>query len=312
VSRTATSEEIKKAYRKLALKWHPDRNQGKKDAEEKFKQISEAYEVLSDDNKRKIYDQYGEEGLKMGGAPGGGGPGGFPGGASFHFTPTDPEEIFRAFFGGGGFGGFGHRGGRSQSQGAFHFPMDMDVDSDDGGNPFSFFGGGMGGHGGRQGPRKGATTNFPLACTLEELFHGTVKRRKLTRTVIDASSGRSLPVEKTVEIQVKPGWKKGTKITFAGEGNEEPGKEAGDIVFVIDEKPHPSFKREGNDLVHHRNISLKQALTGDQFNLTSVSGAPLNISVPDVIQPNYTHIVRGQGMPNLKVSRNERRPENHL
>jgi len=300
VTRNATPDEIKKAYRKLALKWHPDKNQGKKEAAEKFKSISEAYEVLSDENKRKIYDQYGEEGLKAGGGPSGG-PGGFPGGATFHFTPTDPEEIFRTFFGGSGgfgnFGGFGGRGGRNHSQGGFQFPMDMDVDMNDPqGNPFqSFFGGG--GMRGQQGPRKGATTNFPLACTLEELFQGTVKKRKLTRTVIDAGSGRSMPVEKTVEINIKPGWKKGTKITFAGEGNEEPGKEAGDVIFIIDEKPHPTFKRDGNELIHHRTISLKQALTGDQFTITSISGAPLTISVPDVIQPGYTHHVRGQGMP---------------
>ena len=145
-SKGCSEDDLKKAYRKMALKYHPDKNKSP-GAEEKFKEIAEAYDVLSDPKKREIFDKYGEEGLK-GGVPGGGGGsagfgGGMPGGGSYHYSFTgDPRETFRMFFGnedpfGGMFGGLGG-GGR---QGMFHFGGQggddhMDIDDD----PFAHFG----------------------------------------------------------------------------------------------------------------------------------------------------------------------------
>jgi len=176
VDKNASEDEIKKAYKKMALKWHPDRNSGSEEASKKFKEISEAFEVLSDKQKRTIYDQFGEEGLKGGGAPpsGAGGPGGFSGfsgfpgggagGPTFTFTsspggfggggggfsPTDPQKIFESIFSGGGLGGFGGMGGMGGMSGMRGGPgmsgmFNHGMDDDDPMGGFSSFGGMPGG-----------------------------------------------------------------------------------------------------------------------------------------------------------------------
>mmetsp|Transcript_48064 Transcript_48064/g.120974 ORF Transcript_48064/g.120974 Transcript_48064/m.120974 type:complete len:337 (-) Transcript_48064:249-1259(-) len=289
VSRTATDEEIKKAYKKLALKWHPDRNpNNKKEAEEKFKEVAEAYDVLSDKEKRQIFDQFGEEGLKQG-AGGAGGPAGA--GPNFHFQgnfdQARAEEIFRQFFGGGGGGG-----------GTSFFFGD---DEDGGGIPgmFGFGGGGGGfGRGGRRGgPRQEKPHFVNFKCSLEELYKGCQKKMKITKNIYDTASGKLMPVEKILVIDVKPGWKKGTKITFEKEGDERPGVIPADFVFVLDEKPHSFFKREGDNLVYNANISLRQALVGFSLSVPTLDGRELKINVRDVVSPNYVKVVPGEGMP---------------
>ncbi|KAG0296624.1 DnaJ sub B member 4, partial [Dissophora globulifera] len=244
VPKDADENQIKKAYRKLALKYHPDKNTTE-EAKKKFHDISEAYEVLSDKQKRGIYDELGEEGLKRGGPPGAGEAGGFPGGFSgtsgfpvgggrtYTFTsggpggggggfrPTDAEDIFRQFFASFGGGGGAHPG--------------MDDDDDDmGGFGGAGMRGGMGGMGGMPGmggmggmggrgrthpaapPEKPAALERPLAVSLEDLQKGVTKRLKVTRKVRDGS-GRSS--DKILTIDVKPGWKAGTKIRFPREGD---------------------------------------------------------------------------------------------
>ncbi|KAG5242192.1 dnaJ subfamily member [Salix suchowensis] len=256
VDKTATDDDLKKAYRKLAMKWHPDKNpNNKKDAEAKFKQISEAYEVLSDIQKRAVYDQYGEEGLKgqvppPGAGPGAGaGPG--PGGASFfstgdgpttfRFNPRNADDIFADFFGfSGPFGGMG--GGNGGMRGT-RFPNGMLGD-----NIFSSFGEGGGGSMHQSAPRKSPPIEKRLLCSLEELYKGATKRMKISRDIVDAS-GKTIQVEEILTIDIKPGWKKGTKITFPEKGNEQPNTIPADLVFVVDEKPHPVLTRDGNDLV---------------------------------------------------------------
>ncbi|XP_010052274.2 dnaJ homolog subfamily B member 1 [Eucalyptus grandis] len=294
VDKGASDDDLKKAYRKLAMKWHPDKNpNNKKDAEAKFKQISEAYEVLSDSQKRAIYDQYGEEGLKgQVPPPGAGGPGGatfFQTGEGpnvFRFNPRDANDIFAEFFGhsspfGGGMGGGGMRGGARSFGGMF------------GDDIFSSFGEGRPMS---QAPRKAPSIENKLPCSLEDLYKGTTKKMKISREIADAS-GKTLPVEEILIIEIKPGWKKGTKITFPEKGNEQPGMLPADLVFVIDEKPHGTFTRDGNDLVVTQKISLAEALTGYTVRLTTLDGRNLTIPINSVIHPTYEEVVPREGMP---------------
>ncbi|KAK4711138.1 hypothetical protein R3W88_005651 [Solanum pinnatisectum] len=301
VDKSATDDELKKAYRKLAMKWHPDKNpNNKKEAEAKFKQISEAYEVLSDSQKRAIYDQYGEEGLK-GQVPPPDAAAGGPGGATyfhtgdgpnvFRFNPRNANDIFAEFFGfqtpfggamGGGGGGMG--GGGGGMRGA-RFSSSMFGD-----DIFSSFGEG------RPAIRKAPPIERTVPCSLEELYNGTTKKMKISREIADAS-GKTLPVEEILTIIIKPGWKKGTKITFTEKGNEEPNVLPADLVFTIDQKPHSVFTRDGNDLVINQNISLVEALTGYTAHVTTLDGRKLTIPINKVIHPNYEEIVPKEGMP---------------
>ncbi|XP_018477449.1 uncharacterized protein LOC130510782 isoform X2 [Raphanus sativus] len=276
VDRSASDDDLKKAYRKLAMKWHPDKNPtNKKEAEAKFKQISEAYDVLSDPQKRAVYDQYGEEGLK-GNVPPPNATGG--GGASYFstgFNPRSADDIFAEFFGfstpfGGG-GGGGGGGGSSHHNHHHHH------------------------HHHQAAPRKVAPIENKLPCSLEDLYKGTTKKMKISREILDVSGATQ--TEEILTIGVKPGWKKGTKITFPEKGNEHPGVIPADLVFIIDEKPHPVFARDGNDLIVTQKISLAEALTGYTVNLTTLDGRTLTIPVTNVIHPEYEEVVPKEGMP---------------
>lgn len=323
VSRNASDEELKKAYRKLALKWHPDKNPSNKEAaQKKFQEVSEAYEVLSDKEKRGIYDQFGEEGLKGGPAPSasgpqGGMPGGMPGGGftyttsssgfpggfssfpggngGFSFHSTDASKIFEQFFGtsnpmeaermdpmasmfGGGFGG--HRAGR-------------------GGMDDMFAGmGGMGGMGQRRSARGPEKLKRELECTLEQLYTGCVKKLKITRKVFDEGAQALREEQKILEISVKPGWKDGTKITFEGEGDALPGRPAQDLVFVVRQKPHDKFRRDGDQLTYRAKIALKSALLGEgALPIKTLDGREISVPLGGVVSPGTRKVVRGEGMP---------------
>ncbi|KAK6943129.1 DnaJ domain, partial [Dillenia turbinata] len=294
VDRNAKDDDLKKAYRKLAMKWHPDKNpNNKKEAEAKFKQISEAYDVLSDPQKRAVYDQYGEEGLKGQVPPPG--TGGFSeatgGGSSttFRFNPRSADDIFSEFFGfSSPFGGMGDMGG--SRAGGSGFPRGMF-----GEDIFAQFRGGAG-EGSGNVPRKAAPIERTLPCGLEDLYKGTTKKMKISRDVADAS-GRSTTMEEILTIEIKPGWKKGTKITFPEKGNEQRGVIPSDLVFIIDEKPHGVFKRDGNDLVVTQKISLVEALTGYTAQITTLGGRNLTVTVNSIISPTYEEVVKGEGMP---------------
>ncbi|KAI9501616.1 hypothetical protein BX070DRAFT_236505 [Coemansia spiralis] len=326
VSKDANEEELKKAYRKLALKWHPDRHKDDKEtAEKKFKDISEAYEALSDKQKRQIYDQFGEEGLKGGVPPGGGAGGagfpggGFPGGGGTTFTftsgggpgggfagfnPSNPEDIFAQLFGGGlgglgGMGGMGSMGGRGRSS---QF-MDVDDDMGAGGGSFQSFGfggggGARGGGGGGSGlsTRRPREVTRPLACTLEEIYSGCTKKLKVTRRIRGAGSAITSS-EKVLQVNVKPGWKAGTKIRFAKEG-DDIGNGAQDIVFVLEEKPHSMFKRDGDDLKVDLTLTLEEALCGFKKPIQLLNGKTIQVSNANtIIRPNQVSRMPNYGMP---------------
>ncbi|KAL3623180.1 hypothetical protein CASFOL_031996 [Castilleja foliolosa] len=299
VDRSASEDDLKKAYRKLAMKWHPDKNpNNKKEAEAKFKQISEAYDVLSDPQKRAVYDQFGEEGLKGQVPPPGAG--GFSAGrdgggssASFRFNPRSADDIFSEFFGfSSPFGGaMGDMGGGSRG-GAPGFSRGMFGD-----DIFAQFRHATSsGEGGPSLPRKAAAIERMLPCSLEDLYKGTSKKMKISRDVVDAT-GRPSTTEEILTIEIKPGWKKGTKITFPEKGNEQRGIIPSDLVFIIDEKPHNVFKRDGNDLIATQKISLVEALTGYTAPVTTLDGRNLTVPINTIVSPNYEEVVKGEGMP---------------
>lgn len=147
-----------------------------------------------------------------------------------------------------------------------------------------------------EGVKKAAPVENKLACSLEELYKGSKRKMKISRIVSD-DSGKPRTVEEVLAIDIKPGWKKGTKITFPENGNQEPNLLPGDLIFVIDEKPHSTFKRDGNDLLVHQKLSLIDALTGITLNLITLDGRNLTIIVSDIVKPGHEIVVQGEGMP---------------
>ncbi|XP_021746365.1 dnaJ homolog subfamily B member 4-like [Chenopodium quinoa] len=298
VEKNATDDDLKKAYRKLAMKWHPDKNPiNKKEAEAKFKQISEAYEVLSDEQKRQFYDQHGEEGLKDMPPPGSGG--GSPYGSSkTGFNPRSAEDIFAEFFGTSPFefGSSPSTGGRARKRysysegGAFSGTENMHRTYSEGGTTTVL-------------PKKPPPIENKLPCTLEELYTGSTRKMKISRTVIDANGGQ-VPETEILTIEVKPGWKKGTKITFPDKGNEKPNQLPADLVFVIDEKPHDVYIRDNNDLIMTQKVTLAEAIGGTIVKITTLDGRNLSIPVKDMITPDYELVVSKEGMPIPKDPKN--------
>lgn len=315
VSKGATEEEIKKAYRKLALKYHPDKNKAK-NAEDKFKELAEAYEVLSDKRKREIYDQVGEEGLKAGaggaGAGFGGGGAGNTAGQSFTYQyHGDPYETFKQFFQSDGVFSsmsFGTGGGGNGGLGAMFGNMDS-MDTDSGGrgtNGFARMNGFPGGvffssGGNPTGPSKKMRQDPPierdLPISLEEVLHGCTKKMKITRRIVQAD-GQMYNEDKILTINVKPGWKSGTKITFNQEGDQSPGALPADVIFVIRDKPHPHFKRDGSDLRYTTKLSLREALSCNAtVRVPTLDGEPVTFALREIVRPTTQKRLTGRGLP---------------
>lgn len=306
VSKGATEEEIKKAYRKLALKYHPDKNP-EKGAEEKFKQLAEAYEVLSDKKKRDIYDQVGEEGLKAGAGAGGGGFGASAGhgGQSFSYQfHGDPYETFKQFFqSDGGMFNMSFGGGTPMSA-MFGDTDHMDTDFGRGftrSNGFSSGGFYPGNHNtSSKKLKQDPPIERELPITLEEALTGCTKKMKITRKVTQANCN-IYKEDKILTINVKPGWKSGTKITFNQEGDQSPGRIPADVVFIIKDKPHPYFKRDGSDIKYTAKINLKEALTGTGVvRVPTLDGEPVTLAIKDIIKPSTVKRISGRGLPLIK------------
>uniref|UniRef100_UPI00398E73DF dnaJ homolog subfamily B member 5 n=1 Tax=Pristiophorus japonicus TaxID=55135 RepID=UPI00398E73DF len=303
ISSEANEDEIKKAYRKMALKFHPDKNK-EPNAEEKFKEVAEAYEVLSDPKKRSIYDQYGEEGLKAGGASTG-----CPGN-TFHYTfHGDPHATFASFFGGSSpFDIFFGTQGRSRMANGFgHEDMDIDDDDDDHDpfNAFNRFGfNGMNGFN-RRHPESLHTRRkvqdppviHELRVSLEEIYHGCTKRMKITRRRLNPDGRTTRTEDKILNVVIKRGWKEGTKITFPREGDETATNIPADIVFILKDKPHLHFKRDGANVVYVAKITLREALCGCTVNIPTIDGRVIPLPCNDVIKPGTVKRLRGEGLP---------------
>ncbi|CRG88608.1 Protein pbn1 [Talaromyces islandicus] len=322
----ASQDEIKKAYRKAALKHHPDKNKDNPKAAEKFKEVSQAYEVLSDPEKRKIYDQYGLEYLMRGGpapsagpSPGtsgftGGMPGGMPGGFSFSNMDGAPggTHSFRFHTGPGGGGGFHF----SNAEDIFkNFAkaggggMGMGGDDDDlfanilggglGGSPRFRSSGGAGGFNQRRAPTpEPQVIEKPLPLTLEEIFNGTYKK-VVTKSKTFDSSGKRNVHDITLEANIKPGLRAGSKLKYKGVGDQEEGGRQ-DIHLIVTEKEHPIFKRSGDNLIATVDVSLKEALTGWERIVKTIDNKSIRVAKPGPTQPGYEEHFPGQGMKNSK------------
>jgi curved DNA-binding protein len=269
VERTATKDEIKKAYRKLARKHHPDVNPGDKAAEQRFKEINEAQEVLTDAEKRKKYDQLGSQyqQWQQSGQPntdfdwsqwygaGGAGPYGAPGGGRAEYR--DMSDMFGQ---GGGFSDF-----------------------------FESLFGGMGGHpgGGRnraRPPQRGQDYEHPVDLTLEEAFAGAARLLQLG--------------DRRLEIKIPAGVKTGSKVRMAGEG--APGSAgSGDLFLKINVLPHSVFERKGDDLYREVDVDLYTAILGGEVRVVTLSGN-VTLRIPPESQAGRTIRLQGQGMPSLQ------------
>ncbi|KAJ5921248.1 DnaJ domain-containing protein [Penicillium verhagenii] len=320
ISPTATQDEIKKAYRKAALKYHPDKNKNNPQASEKFKEVSQAYEVLSDPEKRKVYDQYGLEYLLRGGPPptpgggaaGGAGPGGMPSGFDFGGMPSGGgSRSFHFSTGPGGSGGFRFRNaddifsdfakaGGAGAGGAGGFDDDI----------FSMLNG-MGGMGGgmprsrpsasgfSQKPRRAPSpeptvVETDLLLTLEEIFKGTKKQVKTKSKAFDASGRRTVD-EVTLEATIKPGLRAGSKLKYKNVGDQEEGGRQ-DVHLIVKERPHPDFRRVGDDLITDVTLTLKEALTGWERIVRTIDGKSIRIKKPGPTQPGHEERFPGLGM----------------
>jgi molecular chaperone DnaJ len=314
VGRTAGTEEIKKAYRKLALEYHPDRNQGSKEAEERFKQVTQAYEVLRDSEKRALYDRYGEQGLKGAGA----GPAGFDFG--------DAIEIFMRDF--GGFSGlddlFGMRGARAQ-RGAprkgqtvrIRLPLTLrEVASgvtrtlrvsllelcstcdgsgaEPGSSPVA-----CPVCGGSGEERHVQRSVFGQFVSVQPCRNCQGEGRIIERVCPTCSGEGRTRSEREIEVEVPPGVTSENFLTLRGRGSVGPrGGPRGDLIVLLEVEDDPRFVREGADLVHDRPVTFAQAALGCEIEVPTIDGTTL-LTVPAGIQSGELLRLRELGLPEL-------------
>ena len=322
LSKGASEEELKKAYRKLAKKYHPDVNPGDKDAEAKFKEINEAYGILSDPEKKARYDQFGFAGVDPS-YGGGGGAGGF----GFDMGDIDLGDIFGSFFG-GGFGGGGFGGGGSR----------------------------------RNGPQKGESLRVNLTLTFEEAAFGCTKEIELNRTEqcdeckgsgcapgttaetcpdcrgagqvrIQRGAGGfafsttttcskcrgtgkiihtpckkcggagSVRKKQRVSVTIPAGIDDGQAVSMRGQGNAGVnGGPAGDLLVRVQIKPHPQFQREGTTVIYECPVSFCQAALGAELEIPTIDGK-VKYNLPAGTQTGTTFRLRGKGIPELRGGR---------
>lgn len=310
VAKGASAGELKKAYRKLAMQYHPDKNPGDKAAEQKFKEISEAYEALKDDQKRAAYDRYGHAAFEGGG--------GGAGGAGFDFA-SGFADIFEDLFGGAGGGRRG--GGQAAPQRGADLRYNLEISLED-----AFHGKqqsikvttsvtceschGMGGENGAKpvtcgtcsgSGRVRATQGF---FTIERSCHSCQGTGKVIKEPCRkcAGSGR-VRKEKKLMVNVPSGVEDGTRIRLAGEGEVGMrGAPPGDLYIFLSIKAHGFFRREGADLHCRVPIKMTTATLGGSIEVPTVGGGKVKVTVPDGTQPGHQFRVRGKGMPVLRSS----------
>ena len=317
VSRSASEDEIKKAYRKLAKKYHPDLNPGNAEAEQKFKEVNEAYEVLSDSNKKARYDQFGFAGVDPNYGAGAGGGGGFGGFTDFDFG--DLGDIFGSFFG-GGFGG-GARSSRNGPQrgesiragvtvsfeeAAFGCEKEVTVDRVDQCPTCK-----------GSGCESGTTPEVCSQCG----GTGTVQQRRqtpmgvfATTTTCPKCGGRGKIIHspckdcggtgqqrkrRTIQVNIPAGIDNGQTISLRGQGSAgKNGGPAGDLLITVTVRPHQLFRREGNDVLCEAPITFTQAVLGGEMEIPTIDGK-VKYDIPEGTQTGTTFRLRGKGIPNL-------------
>ncbi len=263
VSRSATADEIKKAYRKLAMQYHPDKNPNNKKAEERFKEISEANEVLSDEQKRQTYDQFGHAGAQ--GNPFGGA-GGFGAGAG------------------------GARGGRGNDFNDIFGDVFGDIFNQTRGNPR---GGGFGpGSGAGRNPNKGTDLKYTLSITLEEAALGAEKIISFVRQAGSKEENARLAVT------VPAGVKEGQRLKLSGEGDKPSSNNAGDLYVIIDLQEHLLFKREEYDVILDLPVSYTDAILGKTLEIPTLFGKA-EIKIPAGTHSGQNFRLKSKGFPKI-------------
>lgn len=278
VGKDVTPEELKKRYRQLALKYHPDRNKGDKAAEEKFKEISEAYAVLSDPEKRRQYDTFGS--------------------AQFH-QRFSQEDIFRGFDLGEILRDFGFSGGDffETFLGGMRRPRSRRAERTRQSSPFEAESFGFGDFFGASGPFSGTGQSVPrgadvsaeITVTLEEAARGTVK------TVTVSHGDR----RDTLSVKIPAGISDGKKLRLAGKGQPGPGNVPGDLYLTIRLEPHPLFRREQDDLYLEKEIKLSEALLGSSIEVPTLLDGVRKVRVPPGTPAGAKIRLRGLGMPSM-------------
>jgi molecular chaperone DnaJ len=319
VDKNASSDDLKKAYRKLALKYHPDRNPGDKEAEEKFKEAAEAYDVLSNPDKKARYDQFGHAGLD--------GQGGFSGGGmNMDDIFSQFGDIFGDFFGGrGGFGGFGGFGGRQQ--------------------------------GGRRAVPRGTNLRIKVKLTLEEIDSGTEKKIKVNKYVpckqCDGTGARSnsyetcphcrgtgvvtqiqrtilgqmqtqttcphcggegriikdkcpechgdgiVKSEEIITINIPAGVSDGMQLSMSGKGNAGPrGGVPGDLIILVEEVPNENFERQDNNLFHNAYVTFSEAAMGATIEIPTLHGKA-RVKIESGTPSGKILRLKGKGLPDV-------------
>jgi molecular chaperone DnaJ len=312
VGRNADEAEIKKAYRKLAMKYHPDKNPGDKEAEEKFKEAAEAYDVLSTSEKRQRYDQFGHSGMGGGSSSGGG------------FSNMD--DIFSAFgdiFGGGGFGGFGGggQGGRRVNKGSnIRVKVKLTLEEI------------------AQGIEKKIKVNKYIACKpcsgtgaqggsgfstcstcrgsgqVTQVMQ-TILGRMQTASTCPTCSGEGLTIqekcktcygdgivkgEDVISINIPAGVAEGMQLSMSGKGNAAPrGGYPGDLLIAIEETPHALLKRDGNNLLYNQFISIPDAALGTQLEVPTLEGKA-KVKLDAGTQSGKVLKLKGKGLPSVQ------------
>jgi molecular chaperone DnaJ len=310
VAKGASADELKKAYRKLAMQWHPDKNPGDKAAEQKFKDISEAYEILKDDQKRAAYDRFGHAAFEQGGGfrPGGGGAHDF-GGAGF----TDIfEEMFGDFMGGG------RRGGQQPGRGQdLRYNMDVSLEEAHKGLNTSVkvpssvaceACKGTGSAGGTQ-PATCSTCHGHGKVRAQQGFF-TIERpcptcHGMGKVITDpckpcGGSGR-VRKEKTLSVNIPPGVEDGTRIRLAGEGEAGlRGAGAGDLYIFLSIKPHRFFQRDGANIYCRVPIPMTTAALGGSIDVPTIDGNRAKVTIPAGTQTGHQFRLKAKGMAILK------------
>ncbi len=311
VARAASADDIKKAFRKLAMEHHPDRNQGNKDAEKKFKELNHAYDVLKDPDKRAAYDRYGAAAFEGGG----GGPGGGPGAQGFDFGSVF-GDIFDEMFG----GQRGRPGGRADTRGQdLRFNLEITLEQAYGGTeatvrvPSSISCETCNGSGAEAGskPQQCATCHGRGRLRAQQGFF-TVERACHTchgaGQVIDkpckacAGQGR-VRRDKTLKVNIPAGVEDGTRIRLTGEGEAGTrGGAAGDLYVFLSVRRHTLFEREGADIHCRVPISMVQATLGGNIEVPTLDAKMARINIPAGAQGGHQFRLRGKGMPIVRSS----------
>ncbi len=306
VERTADDGALKTSFRKLAMKWHPDRNPGNKDCETKFKEINEAYDVLKDEQKRAAYDRFGHAAFEQGG------PGGAHGfGADFASSFSD---IFEDLFSGGRRGG---RGGRERGA-DLRYNMEITLEEAYGGKtaqvriPTSVTCEACSGAGAKAGSKPktcptcggaGKVRHTQGFFTLERTCVGCQGRGQVIDNPCPNCSGSGrVTRERTLSVNVPPGVEDGTRIRLGSEGEAGVrGGPNGDLYIFLSLSPHPFFQRDGADLHCRVPISMVAAALGGNFNVPTIDGGQTQVKVPEGTQPGRRFRLASKGMPVLRT-----------